>query len=199
MTQPMASSFPLRVTVFLWLFLYRTFPTAVTLSERSESNGYNIWRPSLGKWVICTDPPSKTVVEFNKSDFAILVFFGTMHKVQRNQRFRLWIQRYKTLPTTVTLSERSESNGSNLWRAILANKIISKIIINLYKYLLHNQTLYFFLQLFFYEGAWQSCSTNQPSRLWNLDFRYGLRMLWQCCYTASPEGRKSSVEVNGSW
>ena len=61
-------------------------------------------------------------------------------------------------------SKALKSNGSNLRRAILANEIISKIIKNTNKYLLHNLTLYFFLQLFFYEGAWQSCSTNQPSQ-----------------------------------
>ena len=84
-------------------------------------------------------------VELYKSAFISFGFFGNAQDLLRNQRFRLGLRRilpifnqsmqlffYIYLPTAVTLSERSESNGSNLCRAIYANEIILHIINNHY-------------------------------------------------------------------
>ncbi len=81
---------------------------------------------------ITTSHPESQSSSANQT--ALRSFFGTMHEVLRNQRFRLG------LLTGITY------NGQ-----VLTNEKLLKIIKYLNKYLLHNLNQFFLLQIFFYE------------------------------------------------
>ena len=99
----------------------------------------------------------RRAVEFCKSAFTLFGFFGTLFtrpapKSQISARAStLQYPPNYSHPERRRLCRRSRmgitSNGQ-----VLANEIISKIIIYVNKYPTHNQTLFFLLPIFFYEG-----------------------------------------------